>query len=108
MKKLLILTMLVAIGGCSKEVPREQIVMRNGLAYEVNSQTPFTGIAVDYYENGQLEYKENFKDGRRNGRTEFYYENGQLQYEWNYKDGKPEGLQESYYEDGRLRSTRTL
>ena len=49
------------------EVPREQIVMRNGLAYEVNSQTPFTGIAVDYYENGQLEYKENFKDGRRDG-----------------------------------------
>ena len=40
--------MLIAIGGCSKEVPEVQLVERGGLTYEVNSQTPFTGSAPSY------------------------------------------------------------
>ncbi len=76
---------------------------REGLLYEINSQTLFTGIAVYYYENGQLERKENFKDGFATGPTEFYHENGQLNLKRDYKDGKPEGLWESYRENGLLR-----
>ena len=79
--------MLMAIGGCSNEVTLDQIVERGGLTYEVNSQTPFTGSAVVYFENGQFRYKENYKDGKRDGLTEGYYEDGQLKYKENYKDG---------------------
>ena len=49
--------MLVAIGGCSKEVPRDQLVERDGVKYEINSQTPFTGSSERYYDNGQLQSK---------------------------------------------------
>ena len=30
------------------------------------------------YENGQLKFKRNFKDGKIDGLYEWYYENGQL------------------------------
>ena len=56
--------MLVAIGGCSNEVSLDQLQDRNGLKYEINSQTPFTGSSVDYYDNGQLRAKQNLKDGK--------------------------------------------
>jgi antitoxin component YwqK of YwqJK toxin-antitoxin module len=89
MKKLTILiAMLIAIGGCSNEVPYDQLVQRGGLNYEVNSQTPFTGSIVGYHENGQLEVKGNYKDGLEDGLSENYYENGQLKLTGNYKDGK--------------------
>ena len=55
--------MLVAIGGCSKEIPSDQLVERHGVTYEVNSQTPFTGATVDYHYNGQLRCILNYKHG---------------------------------------------
>ena len=45
-----------------------------------------------YYENGQLGYKRNFKDGKLDGLYESYYENGQLESKENYKDGKETDL----------------
>ena len=60
------------------------------------------GIQESYYENGQLDSKLNFKDGKIDGLGESYYENGQLYNKVNYKDGKEDGLRESYYENGQL------
>lgn len=127
-KKLtLLIAMLIAIGGCSKEVPSDQLVERGGLKYEVNSQTPFTGTVVDYHDNGQLEWRTHFKDGKLHGLAEAYdedgnpttidvwkdgkplkgtfyayYENGQLRVKGNYKDGEFDGLLEECYENGQL------
>ena len=98
--------MLMAIGGCSNEVPYDQVVLRNGIFYEVNSQTPFTGSSVEYHENGQLSARRLYKDGKREGLAELYYENGQLWVRENYKDGKLDGLHETYYENGQLRYKR--
>ena len=55
----------------------------------------------DYYDNGQLSYSENYKDGELHGLSESYYENGQLEWSSNYKDVL-HGLSESYYENGQL------
>jgi len=107
MKKLtLLIAMLIAIGGCTKEVPSDQLVERGGLVYEVNSQTPFTGSVLGYYENGQLKEKGNIKDGKLDGLVERYYENGQLKEKGNIKDGMRDGLYESYYENGQLKEKR--
>ena len=92
----------MAISGCSKEVPLDQIVERGGLNYEVNSQTPFTGSAVEYYENVQILSKINYKDGKKDGLSEFYMENGQLVSKSNYKDGELDGLLEWYFWDGSI------
>ena len=79
--------MLMAIGCCSK-VPEVQLVERGGLNYEVNSQTPFTGSAMEYDENGQLFSKINYKDGELDGLLEVYFWDGSIVDKKNYKDGK--------------------
>ena len=112
MKKLLPILFVLIIISCSKEVPFEQTVKRNGITYEVNSEEPFTGTTVSYYENDlleqrstlQLKRKENYKDGERDGLFEKYYDNGQLDFKGNYKDGKRDRLFEYYYENGQLMS----
>ena len=128
MNKNYILLGLVLLVSCApNEVPSKNVVERDGIKYEVNSQTPFTGISVStykdgtierkqtfkdgkedglhelYYENGQLEYKRNYKDGKKDGLDEWYYENGQLEYKGNYKDGERDGLHEAYYENGQFK-----
>ena len=62
------------------------------------------GIHVVYYENGQLELKGNFVDGKMEGPFQRYYENGQLQLEVNYKNDLMDGLYKDYYENGKLES----
>ena len=45
-----------------------------------------------YYRNGQLSRKENYRYGEKDGLWEHYHENGQLKFKGNYKDGEKEGL----------------
>jgi antitoxin component YwqK of YwqJK toxin-antitoxin module len=101
MKKLtLLIAMLIAIGGCSNEISGDQLLYRDGLFYEVNSQTPFTGSSVWYYESGQLKIKANYRKGKRHGLSEWYYENGQLQRKLNWQYGYEDGPAERYLENG--------
>ena len=101
MNKVLFILSLVLLTSCSpKEVASGQLVERQGIKYEVNSTTPFTGVALEYYDNGQLMFKLGFKDGKPH-LEESYSENGQLEYKLDFKDGKPH-LEEGYYENGQL------
>jgi antitoxin component YwqK of YwqJK toxin-antitoxin module len=106
MKKLLTIFSLVLLSSCSNEVPSDRLVERNGITYEVNSQTPFTGNAVRYHQNGQFFFKQYYKDGKREGFWETFHDNGQLAIRGYWKDGKQEGLWEIYHDDGRLDFTR--
>ena len=103
MKKLLTILCLVLLVSCSPppEVPSNQLVERQGIKYEINSTTPFTGSSVSYHENGQLKKVENYKNGKREG-VETYFENGQLEFRGNYKNGEPDGLGEGFYDNGQL------
>jgi Uncharacterized protein conserved in bacteria len=85
MKKFLTLLCLVLLVSCSNEVPSDKLVERQGITYEVNSDKPFTGSSVSYYQNGQLEFRKNYKDGKVDGLEEWFYENGQLSSQVNLK-----------------------
>ena len=98
MKKLPVLLCIVLLSAC--EVPSDNLVQRNFIQYEINSQTPFSGVATKYHENGQLYFKRNYTNGRLNGLDEWYYENGQLRERMNYRDGEKQGLAEWYDENG--------
>ena len=102
----LILTLLV-LGGCNNEVTYDQLelVERSGLIHEINSQIPYTGVAVEYHDNGQLSFKGNYKDGELDGLAKGYFDNGQLRFKDNYKDGKLE-FSKKFYEDGQLKEKR--
>ena len=101
---------LFGLTSCSTEteVLETALLERQGLAYQVNSDTPFTGLVVSYYDNGQYEYKKNYKDGKQHGLYEKFYENGQLQAKGNYKDGKQHGLYEQFSENGQLQAKWNL
>ena len=104
MKRLLSFFVLFLLVSCSKEVTYDSLVSRNGIAYEVNSQTPYTGEVVKLFENGQLEKKASYLDGMMNGPFESYYENSQLEEKSIYKNGIIDGPYESYYKNGQLRT----
>ena len=100
MKKVLFTILILFIASCSKEISFDRIVERDNLAYEVNSQTPYNGKALIYFENGQVELQVTYKNGEMDKR-ESYYENGQLEYKATYKNGEIV-KRESYYENGEL------
>ena len=107
----------------------EYIEERKGITYYKGE--PFTGEIFENYKNGQLKYKSNFKDGKKDGLSESYYENGQLEikqttrtenmmvymkllrkrsvsHRKSTKDGEQDGLYENYYENGQLKVKETI
>ena len=68
MYRVLVVLSFALLAACSpNEVPSEHLVERQGVFYEINSQTPFTGRSVSYHKNGQLESTVNWKDGKKDG-----------------------------------------
>ena len=63
------------------------LVERNGVWFEVNSEEPFTGVAESFYGNGQLQNKIDMKAGLKDGLFELYYPNGLLHQKVNMKAG---------------------
>jgi hypothetical protein len=50
MNKILIILSFVLLTSCGpKDVPYKNLVTRQGITYEVNSETPFTGSQVGYW-----------------------------------------------------------
>ena len=74
---------------------------RNGVKYLPNKETPLTGRAESFYDNGQKKLEANYKDGKEVGLTTSWYENGQKAEEENYKDGKKDGLYTIWRENGQ-------
>ena len=103
-RSITVLVCLILFTSCTKSIDGEKedayIEIREEITYYKG--TPFTGEIFENYNNGQLYYKINFKDGKQDGLSEWYYENGQLQYKDNFKDGNRDGLSEFYYENGQL------
>ena len=83
-------------------------VERGGLRYEINSETPFTGVSVEKYENGQKREQATFKDGKLEGPYIFWHANGQKKGEGTFKDGKREGLETLWHANGQKKSEATF
>ena len=110
MKKLLTILCLVLLVSCSKEpppeVPSHRLINKGGMTFEIGSNDPFTGVSIEYHENGQLKEKINHKDGKEVSTTEFYYhENGQLKERGYFKGGKEDGMWEGFEENGQIEFT---
>ena len=106
MKKLLsILSICLVFISCSPDR-----VLNDELTNKGTEESPimyyegalFNGVGFDVYEDGQLKYEANFKDGKWDGLYQQWYENGQLEYEGNWKNGEYDGLHQEWYENGQL------
>jgi len=103
-RSITVLVCLILFTSCTKSIDynkeKSNFEVREEITYYKG--TPFTGEIFKNYENGQLQYKRNFKDGKEDGLFESYYKKGQLEFKINYKDGKQDGLSEGYYKNGQL------
>ena len=106
MKYLLIIFLLLFTSvGWSKGVSWYDLEERNGLYYYKSKNILFTGEIIgkeqgniikgiregewlEYWGNGQLNSRKNYKSGKYEGEYFSYYESGQLNVNVNYKDGK--------------------
>lgn len=60
------------------------------------------GYYITYHNNGQLQIKGEYKNGKKFGEWIWYYSNGKIHYISNYKDGLEDGIWKFYKEDGSL------
>ena len=105
--------------GFSETVLADDLVVRNGIFYKKFTDVHFIGDVIghqngtiingkrdgfweSYYDNGQLNWKGNYKDDCLDGPWEYYHENGQLSYKGNYKAGLEEGLFEHFQKNGKF------
>lgn len=68
-------------------VTKEDLDIRNNIAYLPNENKPFTGKYEEYHSNGKKYIEINYKDGKRNGLLTIWDENEQKIGKLNYKDG---------------------
>jgi len=74
-------------GKLARTSPYDQLVERDGVSYQVNSDEPFTGIALDFHGNGQLRLRYNYKNGKMDGLVE-EFRDGKLYWHSDYIDGE--------------------
>jgi antitoxin component YwqK of YwqJK toxin-antitoxin module len=105
--KILFITLLLLIIGCSKEpINIETLVERDGVFYTNDTNKPYTGPLFSLHGNGKKKEELSVKDGLKNGETTTWFENGTMG-EGTYKDGKLEGLWTGWYENGKKMSEQT-
>ena len=141
---LLIITALMLIVGCGgseKEPEKEPINIdelvfkdrrgntgsssRSRIWYTKDTNIPYSGKAVEWWEdgkksseatfkdgrldgkeivwraNGQKKWYRTYKDGIKDGKWAWWYSNGQKKKEGNYKNGKEDGKKTFWYENGQ-------
>ncbi len=98
------------------------LIQRDGLYYQKFTEEPFTGEVtgkqrgkivkgiregtwVSYWDNGQLDYRGNYKNDKKEGTWVSYWDNGQLWDKGNIKNGKKEGRWVFYDSGGTKRIT---
>ena len=89
-------------------VDASKLVRRDGLRYEGDSETPFTGVGVEKHENGQKSAEAIFKDGKREGLATTWHANGQKLVEETFKDGKQDGPVTLWHENGQKQAEYTF
>mgnify|MGYP000657525945 CR=1 FL=1 len=90
--KILFITLLLLIIGCSKEpINEDSLQTRGGLKYEINQTTPYSGPTFMTHENGEISFKGKYKNGIKDGLFEEFYDNGQLKKSVIYNGGTESG-----------------
>ena len=79
----------------SEALSGNQIVEKDGISYSTLTNEPYDGSVINFFSNGQLDYKGSFKNGKKEGIWVGYYLDGQLRFKGRYKNGKRHGRWET-------------
>ena len=110
-----LLVMMAACGTLNNQRP-QQLIEVNADQIELHAneglfyfeETPFTGIALKYYDNGIVAESAQFQNGKRHGLLKKWYASGVMSYMANYKEGKYHEKTYSWWGNGKLRSESTF
>lgn len=75
---------------------------QTGLWHFDVERTPFTGLAVESFKDGNPRAEAQFLDGQKDGMERFWYPNGKLKEEGQWFDNQANGLMRSWDEEGKL------
>jgi len=77
-----------------------------GIRYYQEGQ--LTGLAKDFFEDGQAQHEWKFENGKLNGTSKSYYKDGKRLGETNFEHGELHGNVRQYLEDGTLQYAATF
>ena len=69
---------------------------------KASRETANVQVMENVYENGEINYKGDFVNGKKVGLWIAYYYNGQLEYKGNFDNGKKNGIWEYYSVSGNI------
>ncbi len=72
---------------------------------QLNSKAEREGIWEMFYDNGNIQCRTPYKEGKMNGIKELFYPNGNIQWRIPYKEDKMDGIVEWFYENGNIIET---
>ena len=87
----------------NKKYNKDEIIEINKLIYQKTDSTLISGELLFYYETGEIQQLQTFKDGILNGPRKGWHINGQLRQEGTFEDGKIIGFRRVWYDNGQLR-----
>ena len=90
-----------AIWPFTETIDISEVEKSNELFYKRGDKDPFSGIIVEYFNNGSLKRRYEIKDGRFHGVQNEWYANGNKELEINTKNGLPNGKYHEWYENGQ-------
>ncbi len=86
-----------------KQIPTlAQMERTNGRWFVRNTQLPYTGQFTEFYMNGRLKGKGNFKDGLAEGLRTAYFQDGKTRYIRNYSNGLENGEFKQFFANGKI------
>ena len=108
LKNILFILLFIIIS-CNNNSSNKNLVWRGGLAYKINSSTPFSGTGTKTFPESNDETskmrKGRFKNGKEVGKWTGYWENGQQWLEGNYINGKKDGYWTFWWSNGNKRDS---
>ncbi|HEY2573632.1 MAG TPA: hypothetical protein VGH65_06175 [Verrucomicrobiaceae bacterium] len=99
----LLLTAAILLGSCNKpkELSYKSLGYKEGILTEPVSNTPFTGIARDFYKDGKLKAEYPCKNGMFHGTVKEWHPNGQKLAETEFKEGERTGPNREWKDTGQ-------
>ena len=92
---------ILFLSGCDKKrmINTDQLI---SIDYVIGEETPYSGIAIDKYDNGKIKFEVEYENGLLNGSFIHYYENGNEKQVAECLNGKFNGHYIDFYENGDI------
>ncbi len=97
---LLLSCCFVSASWAQKAMMEELDLQPDGNYYQRFHQEPFTGVAIENYENGKKKSRAEFKNGKLDGKVTTWHETGEKSTLVNYKKGIVTGTEIHWYDTG--------